>query len=88
MASVTIDNKLLIKDYLNALNGRPKTEDRVNQYVSDPGLKERIRRRKQPSRAMSWPDALLPHQRRPHRGALDAMEHASAVGSINSLAGI
>ena len=43
MASVTIDNKLLIKDYLNALSGRPKTEDRVNQYVSDPGLKEHIR---------------------------------------------
>ena len=43
MASVTIDNKLLIKDYLNALSGRPKTEDSVNQYVSDPGLKEHIR---------------------------------------------
>jgi predicted ester cyclase len=43
MASVTIDNKQLIKDYLDAINANPKTEDLINQYVSDPSLKEHIR---------------------------------------------
>jgi predicted ester cyclase len=43
MASVTIDSKQLIQDYLDAINANPKTEDLVNQYVSDPGLKEHIR---------------------------------------------
>jgi predicted ester cyclase len=42
MASVTIDSKQLIKDYFNALTGSPKTEALINQYVSDPGLKEHI----------------------------------------------
>jgi predicted ester cyclase len=43
MASVTIDAKQLIKDYVNAITGNPKTEDPINQFVSDPGLKEHIR---------------------------------------------
>lgn len=43
MASVTIDNKQLIKDYVNAMTANPKTPDLINQYVSDPALKEHIR---------------------------------------------
>jgi predicted ester cyclase len=43
VASVIIDSKQLIRDYLDALSAKPKTEDLVNQYVSDPGLKEHIR---------------------------------------------
>jgi predicted ester cyclase len=43
MASVTIDSKQLIKDYFNALTGSPKSEALINQYVSDPSLKEHIR---------------------------------------------
>jgi predicted ester cyclase len=43
MTSVTIDSKQFIKDYVNALSGKPKTEALINQYVSDPGLKEHIR---------------------------------------------
>ena len=43
MASVTIDSKQLIKDYLDAINANPKTEVLINQYVRDPSLKEHIR---------------------------------------------
>jgi predicted ester cyclase len=43
MASVTIDSKQLIKEYVNALTGNPKTEALINQYVRDPALKEHIR---------------------------------------------
>jgi predicted ester cyclase len=43
MASVTIGSKQLVKEYVNALTGKPKTEALINQYVSDPGLKEHIR---------------------------------------------
>jgi predicted ester cyclase len=42
MASVTVDNKQFIKDYVHALSGKPKTEALINQYVSDPQLKEHI----------------------------------------------
>jgi hypothetical protein len=38
MASVTIDSKQLIKDYLDAINANPKTEVLINQYVRDPSL--------------------------------------------------
>ena len=43
MASVTVDNKQFIKDYVNALTAKPKSEALINQYVSDPALKEHIR---------------------------------------------
>jgi predicted ester cyclase len=43
MASVTVDSKQFIKDYFNAMTNHPKTENLVNQYVSDPSLKEHIR---------------------------------------------
>jgi predicted ester cyclase len=43
MAPIAIDNKQFIKDYVNALTAKPKTEDLINQYVSDPALKEHIR---------------------------------------------
>jgi hypothetical protein len=44
MASVTVDSKQFIKEYFNAMISHPRTEDLINQYVSDPGLKEHIRR--------------------------------------------
>jgi predicted ester cyclase len=44
MDNVTIDNKQFIKDYVNALSAKPKTEALINQYVSDPSLKEHILR--------------------------------------------
>lgn len=43
MSPVTIDAKTLINDYLEALSGQPKTEDLMDQYISDPSLKEHIR---------------------------------------------
>ena len=42
MNLAAIDNKQLIKDYFQALSGQLKTEELVNQYVSDPALKEHI----------------------------------------------
>ncbi len=43
MSPVTIDPKGLIKDYFDALSGQPKTEELMDQYISDPSLKEHIR---------------------------------------------
>jgi predicted ester cyclase len=43
MTSVTVDNRQLITDYVNAITANPKTEALINQYVSDEGLKEHIR---------------------------------------------
>jgi predicted ester cyclase len=43
MASVTIDSKQLIKDYLDTINANPKTENLINQYVGDSSLKGHIR---------------------------------------------
>lgn len=43
MNSVAIDSKQLIKEYFNALSGHPKTEELLDRYISDPGLKEHIR---------------------------------------------
>lgn len=42
MSLAATDNKQLIKDYLQALSGQPKTEELVDQYVSDASLKEHI----------------------------------------------
>jgi predicted ester cyclase len=42
MNSVAIDSKQLIREYLNALSGQPKTEELLDRYISDPGLKEHI----------------------------------------------
>jgi len=43
MNSVAIDSKQLIQEYFNALSGQPKTEELLERYISDPGLKEHIR---------------------------------------------
>jgi predicted ester cyclase len=43
MNLVSVESKQLIKDYLKALSGQPKSEALVNHYVSDPDLKEHIR---------------------------------------------
>ena len=42
MSPVAIDSKTLIKEYLNALSGQPKTEELMSRYVADPMLKEHI----------------------------------------------
>ena len=43
MNSVAIDSKQLIQEYFNALSGQPKTEQLLDRYISDSGLKEHIR---------------------------------------------
>jgi predicted ester cyclase len=43
MNSVAIDSRQLIQEYFNALSGQPKTEELMDRYISDPGLKEHIR---------------------------------------------
>ena len=43
MNSAVTDAKQFVEEYLNALSGQPKTEKLLDQYVSDPGLKEHIR---------------------------------------------
>jgi predicted ester cyclase len=40
--AITTDAKQLIQDYLNALSGHPKTGELLDQYLTDPGLKEHI----------------------------------------------
>ncbi|MGB6690463.1 MAG: ester cyclase [Terracidiphilus sp.] len=43
MNTAAVDNKQLIRDYFDALSGRPKTEALLDRYITDPGLKEHIR---------------------------------------------
>jgi ketosteroid isomerase-like protein len=43
MNSVAIDAKQLIEEYFKSLSGKPKTEKLLEQYISDPELKEHIR---------------------------------------------
>jgi predicted ester cyclase len=43
MNSVATDSKQLVEEYLKSLSGQPKTEKLLEQYVSDPSLKEHIR---------------------------------------------
>lgn len=43
MSPVAIDSRQLIQEYFNALSGQPKTEELMDRYMSDSGLKEHIR---------------------------------------------
>jgi predicted ester cyclase len=43
MSTVTVNNKQLIHDYFEAVSGRPKTEELLDRFISDPDLKEHIR---------------------------------------------
>jgi len=43
MSPVAIDSKQLIKDYFQAMSSQPKTEELMNRFITDPGLKEHIR---------------------------------------------
>jgi predicted ester cyclase len=43
MNATTIDAKQLIEEYFRSLSGQPKTEKLMEQYISDPELKEHIR---------------------------------------------
>lgn len=42
MNSVAVDSKQLIQEYFNSLGGQPKTQELLDEYISDPGLKEHI----------------------------------------------
>jgi len=44
MTTVASDNAELIRSYLAQLSGKPKTEEMINQFVSDERLIEHIRR--------------------------------------------
>ena len=43
MNAVAIESKQLVEDYFKAISGQQKTEERIDQFVSDPNLKEHIR---------------------------------------------
>ncbi len=43
MSSVATDNKQFIDGYIKALSGKKKTDAMVDEFVSDPVLKEHIR---------------------------------------------
>ncbi|HZQ43749.1 MAG TPA: ester cyclase [Acidobacteriaceae bacterium] len=43
MNTAVTDAKQFIDEYFKSLSGQPKTEKLLDQYVSDPGLKEHIR---------------------------------------------
>lgn len=38
-----MNSKAFIKEYLNAISGKPKSEELIEQYVTDPALKEHMR---------------------------------------------
>jgi predicted ester cyclase len=42
MTVVAVDNGELVRKYLRELSGKPKTEEIIGQFVSDPRLKEHI----------------------------------------------
>lgn len=43
MSTPGADTRQMFEQYIDALNGKPKTSDIVNRYVSDPALQEHIR---------------------------------------------
>ena len=43
MNATATDAKQLIEEYFKSLSGQPKTEKLLEQYISDPSLKEHIR---------------------------------------------
>jgi predicted ester cyclase len=43
MSTLTIDTREFIEGYFEAMTSQPKTEDLLNQYISDASLKEHIR---------------------------------------------
>ena len=42
MNSVAIDSKRLVQEYMDAISGKPKTAELLDQYISDDILKEHI----------------------------------------------
>ena len=58
MSPVAIDSKQLIKDYFQAMSSQPKTEELMDRFISDPGLKEHIRQH-----SVAFPDyEVIPRQ--------------------------
>ena len=43
MGTFTIGTRQFIEDYFEAMTSQPKTEDLLNQYISDASLKQHIR---------------------------------------------
>jgi predicted ester cyclase len=43
MSTLTLDSRQFIEDYFEAMTSQPKSEELLNRYISDAGLKEHIR---------------------------------------------
>jgi predicted ester cyclase len=43
MKALAMESKELMKEYFRDLSGKPKTEELLDRYISDPALKEHIR---------------------------------------------
>jgi|SRR5271168_1167090 len=43
MSTATMTTRQVFEDYINTLSGKPKTEELVKRYVTDPELLEHIR---------------------------------------------
>ena len=43
MNATTVDNKQIIREYVEALSGKPKTDAIISRFVTAPALKEHIR---------------------------------------------
>lgn len=44
MSPVAVDSKQFLKDYFQTLGSQPITEELLDRFISDPSLKEHIRR--------------------------------------------
>lgn len=43
MSTATMTTRQIFEEYLNAMSGKPKTEELMKRYISDPDLIEHIR---------------------------------------------
>ena len=43
MSTATMETRQIFEDYWNAMSGKPKTEEAIRQYVTDPALQQHIR---------------------------------------------
>jgi predicted ester cyclase len=43
MSMATMETRQIFEDYWNAMSGKPKTEEAIRQYVTDPALQQHIR---------------------------------------------
>lgn len=43
MSTATMGTRQIFENYWNAMSGKPKTEEAIRQYVTDPALQQHIR---------------------------------------------